>query len=88
MNQVQMVITEHISELVKAIEFKNNNPIFNEDSDDNDSWDKEAEASSEVVLSPKHLWKVQKWGNVLSSTTGTTEQCCCILSQPVLLMYN
>ena len=50
MNQVRISIAEHDAELVKAIEFKNNNQMFNGDSDENDSSDEEEENESETEV--------------------------------------
>ena len=50
-----MSIVEHDDELVKAIEFKNNNPMFNGDSDNIDSSDEEEgkESETEVAYYPE-----------------------------------
>ena len=55
MNQVRISIAEHDAELVKAIEFKNNNLMFNGDSDNNDSSDEEEgkESETEVAYYPE-----------------------------------
>ena len=55
MNQVRMSIADHDDKLVKAIEFKNNNLMFNGDSDNNDSSDEEEgkESETEVAYYPE-----------------------------------
>ena len=45
-----MSIAEHNAKLVKAIEFKNDNPIYNENSDDNDSNNEEEGRKSETEV--------------------------------------